>query len=532
MLSSKSLVDLTFYGGVNEIGGNKVFLEEGETALFFDFGTSFARRYLYFEEYLKPRASAGLLDLLEMELLPPLQGIYRDDIADNALWHRFESSPFYRVLTTKGVLLSHAHIDHSGYISFLHQDIPIYATAMSAFIAKAMQDSSKGDFEKEVCYSIPKEEVDGVIQAAFWQKCPAQQRPFRVLDSQDLAPEALKFWQKTPGSRKLQAQGLEAAPSVGGLPLKHFPVDHSIFGATAFAVETGSGWIVYTGDLRLHGRRGYLSERFIESAAQLRPTVLICEGTNVGSSNVVVTEEEIYTKALETVKEAKALVIADFGPRNIERLLTFQQVAQETNRGLVIMAKDAYLLKAMRYVSQEVPDIKLDRVICIYEDAKARLDKWEEGIRKEYQAKLVTAEEIRNHQDSYILCFSFFDINELPDIMPQKGSIYIYSSSEAHNEEQAMDFHRLHNWLKHFGIRAVGLPVQQDEGEWVIPPNERGLHASGHAIGPELLDLVRNIAPKTLIPIHTEQPDYFVRHLEGTGIEVRPPGYGERMSFP
>jgi len=263
----------------------------------------------------------------------------------------------------------------------------------------------------------------------------------------------------------------------------------------------------------------------------------MCEGTNVERNQIERTEEEVYTKALETAKEARALVIADFGPRNVERLLIFRQVAEETNRCLVIMAKDAYLLKAMRYVSPEVPQIESDRVIRIYEDVKGQLDRWEREIRHEYQAKLVTAEEIRNSQDSYILCFSFFDINELPDIMPQKGSIYIYSSSEAHNEEQAMDFRRLHNWLKHFGIRAVGLPVQQDDGEWVIPPNERGLHASGHASGPELLDLIRNIAPKTLIPIHTEitredkDPMYFARNLEGTGIEVRLPEYGKEMRF-
>jgi len=517
---------LTLYGGVNEIGGNKVLLEEGDTALFFDFGTSFAQRYHYFEEYLKPRASAGLLDLLEMRMLPPLRGIYRDDLASKAPWHRFKSSPIYRELAVDGVLLSHAHVDHSGYISFLGEDVPIYSTTMSAFIVKAIQDSGKSDFENEICYAVPKDEIAGVIQATSWQRELARQRLFRVLDSQSITQEALDFWCKTPGGRGLSPQPLEAAGRVGTLPVKSFSVDHSIFGATAFAVETSSGWIVYTGDLRLHGKRSYLSEKFIESAAQLRPRLLLCEGTNAGSSNTVVTEEDVYVKALETAREARAMVIADFGPRNIERLLTFRQVAEETGRCLVVPAKDAYLLKAMHYISTEVPDIKSDRTIRIYEDAKAQLDKWERGIREEYQSKLVTPEEIRKHQDSYILCFSFFDINKLSDLLPQEGSIYIYSSSEAHNEEQEMDIRRLCNWLDHFGMKGVGLPIN---GE--VPEAERGLHASGHASGTKLLDLVQNIAPEILIPIHTEHPDFFSRNLEGTGIKVHQPIYGTRSMF-
>ncbi|MBI5956827.1 MAG: exonuclease, partial [Chloroflexi bacterium] len=62
-------VRLTFYDGVGTIGGNKILLEDLEQAtnVFLDFGTSFGKRGLYFEEYLKPRSVAGLLDLLEME---------------------------------------------------------------------------------------------------------------------------------------------------------------------------------------------------------------------------------------------------------------------------------------------------------------------------------------------------------------------------------------------------------------------------------------------------------------------------------
>ena len=53
---------ITLYGGAGTIGGNKILLEDpqasGDSRLFFDFGTTFATRDLYFEEYLKPRHGA------------------------------------------------------------------------------------------------------------------------------------------------------------------------------------------------------------------------------------------------------------------------------------------------------------------------------------------------------------------------------------------------------------------------------------------------------------------------------------------
>jgi len=49
------MMTLSFYGGVNEVGGNKILLEDKDTKIFLDFGMSFSAREKYFEEYLKPR---------------------------------------------------------------------------------------------------------------------------------------------------------------------------------------------------------------------------------------------------------------------------------------------------------------------------------------------------------------------------------------------------------------------------------------------------------------------------------------------
>jgi ribonuclease J len=39
------MVNLTFYGGVNEIGGNKILLEDNDTRILMDFGMSFNQYY-------------------------------------------------------------------------------------------------------------------------------------------------------------------------------------------------------------------------------------------------------------------------------------------------------------------------------------------------------------------------------------------------------------------------------------------------------------------------------------------------------
>lgn len=55
---------ITFYGGVNEVGGNKILLDDNGTRILLDFGKGFSRRAMFFEEYLKPRSTNSLVALL------------------------------------------------------------------------------------------------------------------------------------------------------------------------------------------------------------------------------------------------------------------------------------------------------------------------------------------------------------------------------------------------------------------------------------------------------------------------------------
>jgi ribonuclease J len=118
-------------------------------------------------------------------------------------------------------------------------------------------------------------------------------------------------------------------------------------------------------------------------------------------------------------------------------------------------------------------------------------------LKKTYEdnsGKVVLAKDVASNQGDFILCFSFWDLNELPSIQPRAGSLYVFSSSEPHNEEQEMDFRRLHQWLKWFGLRGFGLPIERDG--------------------------------KLLIPVHTEKPEFYEDNLNRSGIDVVLPAEG------
>jgi len=283
---------------------------------------------------------------------------------------------------------------------------------------------------------------------------------------------------------------------VGSIEIVPFSIDHSVPGAMAFLVHTSDVTIAYTGDIRLHGVHGRLTERFVEEAAGDGVDILLCEGTNIDETESR-TEKFVLENAQKVVSGCEELVVVDFAYKDLDRFLTFYHVARNTDRKIVISKRHAYLLNELRKVSSigTVPSID-DDCILIYIDRKdtglyrsSDYEKWERDFLG--LANAVKADWIHDHQQEVVACLTFFDMNELIDIGPNPGSICIYSSSEPHNEEQIIDERRLNRWLEFFGLEKYNF------------------HASGHASGTEIRKMVEAINPKKLVPIHTEKPELF-----------------------
>jgi len=275
----------------------------------------------------------------------------------------------------------------------------------------------------------------------------------------------------------------------GSVQVEPVHVDHSMPGSYGFVIHTSSGTLVYSGDFRAHGPRADMTHDFAEKAHSGEPTAFLCEGTNLVRGDLR-TEEEVLEKAGEVVEKTKGLVLANFSTADLDRLRTFHQIAQGTGRKLAVSLKQAFLLNALlKDRNLKIPDPLHDSNIVVYRKAKKKYYRWEQEIMGKTETK--TSGDVRGMQPKTILASSSYDMNEVLDIRPGPGGAFINSGSEPFNEEMEIDHERFVNWLDYFG-----LPMYQ-------------IHSSGHMMPTDLRETVARIAPRTLVPIHTEQPRLF-----------------------
>ncbi|HVB12341.1 MAG TPA: MBL fold metallo-hydrolase, partial [Nitrososphaerales archaeon] len=236
---------LTFYGGIGEIGGNKILLEDKGTRIFLDFGKSFAARSKFYEWTERPRQANGIGDFLALGVLPEIKGIYRSDIL------KLARLPPEQDKFVDAIILSHAHSDHADYISFLREDIRLFMGQTTLDIICGLEEEKNANLEFEI---------------TNFKKRPSDRHGL-------------------PIKRDIQTFRTGDKIKIDSIEIEPVHVDHSLPGCYGFIIRTSSSTIVYSGDLRMHGNRGDLTRDFVEKAKLAKPDVMLCEGTRIDESS-------------------------------------------------------------------------------------------------------------------------------------------------------------------------------------------------------------------------------------------------------
>lgn len=486
------MASITFYGGVDEIGGNKILLEIDRSSIFLDFGKSFRSEGAFYDPpYFK---SWNTFDLMKIGALPPI------DIYD---WPTPKECKI-PIINKKidGFFITHPHADHYEYISELADDNTVFAGEASELLMKMRMQQSGSNWETKF-------------------NCN---------------------WENFHNGVKVE---------VGDAQITPYTVDHSVPAAYGFIVHISGKTIVYTGDFRAHGLRADLTEEFLRVLEKESVDALICEGTRfAGDDDTFLrffeeeynkqfgkapqrkkipakTEAEVEANMGELIGESEGLVVIETGVADLDRIRTILNATKKAGRQLILQDKQAYLCLAMDCACDDLKsyydsssekkqfvsglptpkDLKVffkrSKIKNQYKEQRG-YKKWQtDHFEKFWDVEFVWGEtatekstgreEIRRNASEYVLCTHYAGpvFQELYDGQ-FKDISYILSKSEPFNEEMVISFTAWNNWMRLLGIDEY-----------------YQLHVSGHCTPAEIKDAVTRINPSLIYPIHTEHQEAF-----------------------
>ena len=343
------------------------------------------------------------------------------------------------------LVLSHAHMDHHGLAHHVHPDIPVYG--------------SRGTIE--------------MLRA-----------------SKLFVPDAA-----VPA--KLQELPATGTVSIASFSVRGIPVDHAAPDSRALLVEADGQRLLYSGDLRAHGRHRHLFDELPEAAGQI--DLLILEGTTVGQpqgSHGFAEEADVELRLSELLKRDGGLVVVIASGQNIDRAISVYRAARAAGRELVIDPYQAYVLMVLKDVCPDAPQFDSPSVrVKFIQNHVAKLK--EAGLWS-LACKMSRAGKVKSEQLA----------------ANPSGFVYLARSSGATVALlRYLSRTKLPTvvWSMWQGYLKKGGPVPNFCAENGIQPVV--IHSGGHAHPNDLADLAMRLHPKAVVPIHTEAASQFATFI-------------------
>jgi len=407
---------LIIHRGTHEIGGSCVEIRDNDTGILIDIGlplphignNDFGAREL--------EKCTGQ-ELLKRKILPDIPGIYTWDIRTPAI---------------HALLLSHAHLDHYGFIQYIKESVAVY------------------------CGEPSKKLINATV-------------PFTPFS---------QYMLKNTISIKSNKRF-----SIGSLRITPYLMDHSAFDAYGFLVASGSKRIFYSGDFRDHGRKAKAFQWFLKNGPK-KVDALLLEGTMLSRPDEnTISETDIEQKIVDLAEKTDNIVFIYSSSQNIDRLVSVYRAAIRTHRLLVIDVYTALILDTLHsfatlpYPSKKFPGIRVFYPYWLCERL-AKQGKREMMYRfKDYK---ITKEEISANLNEIIMLVRPSMVTDLNRIDGLDGASLVYSLWEGYLEEpyvknfmnymnkRGVSWHSIHT-SGHATVEALKKMVNRLQPKMVIP---------------------------------------------------------------
>ncbi len=432
-------MQIIIHRGTAEIGGSCVEMRAGDTRIILDVGMPLVAED---GEPFDARSLRGKEspELLREGVLRPVPGLF-DDPRD--------SSP-----PPAAILLSHAHIDHTGFQRYTRPEIPVYLSPGTA----------------DMMY----------VGFKFAGQCVVRQ------DRQRLFKPGEPF-------------------RIGNFEVTAYPVDHSAFDSMALLIEAEGKRVLYSGDLRLHGRKPGMANRLIAAVGQRRLHALILEGTHVGLDGTRgVTEWDLEKELAGLMRSARSIVLANFSPLNVDRLVGFYKAAidRSVGRTFVVDPYAAMVMQKVHQYSPRVPDPAAAANIRVYFNRSFE-ETWQKkalgDLRRSLLPRQVTMEELRAEPERFVMVFRPGMIRaDFDGTLPRHARcIYSYWSG----------------YLERPGGAEFQAALESPDvaGDFIQA------HTSGHIFPDDIVAFIESIDPQgaaRILPIHTFHKDQFPKLVD------------------
>ena len=365
---------IIIHRGTKEIGGTCVEVKTDKTRIVIDFGMPLV------DAQKEPFDSKILIgksvdDLKKLKILPDINGLYKGE--EKAV---------------DGILISHSHMDHYGFLSYVNPDIPIY-----------MSEGAK-----------------------------------MLVEISDI------FIPHKIGTLNVKTIDKIKSFAIGEFKIESYLVDHSAFDARAFLIEAEGKRIFYSGDFRGHGRKSVLFKRMISHPPEDINTLLM-EGSMIGRGNQAYKDENAVQSRIETIlRSSNNITFLFTSSQNIDRLVSAYKACIKTGCIFVIDVYTAYILDKLRKVSKGIPQFNWRnvRVKFLKHQADTLAKKVSTKLLYHYNTQKIDIFEINRKKNKILMLAR--DNSIFPRIVKDtddpRGATIIYSMWGGYLNDRFRDF--------------------------------------------------------------------------------------------